>query len=272
MAERIDPGNPTTRPTYWQHYVVYEYALPYVMDKVVLDAGCGEGYGTHLLTPSAKKIVGVDYAKKVIKRAASKYQKPNLTYQVMDLTNLECEDSSFDIICCFQVIEHLKHPERFLLAARKILKSSGMLLLSTPNRRTSAFDWPYHFREYTAEELTKLLEQFFPSVKLNALHASEKMKTFRALQAQSSEGALRFDPFSIRKLLPRRLLQLVFSIGAFFLRTHISKTHDELAKNITVKDFHISDCNFNEAFDLIALCQKSRKWPKDCPQFTEQTT
>ena len=259
MAERIDPDNSTTRPSYWQHYVVYEYALPYIKDKIALDAGCGEGYGTHLLAQSAKKVVGVDYAKRVIKRAAKRYRKPNLTYRVMDLTNLQYEDSSFDIICCFQVIEHLEHPERFLLAARRILKPSGMLLLSTPNRLTSAFDWPYHFREYTAEELTELLEEFFHFVKLSALHVSEKMKTFRAIQAQSGEGVLRFDPFCLRKLLPKGLLQLVFSTGAFFLRTHISKAHDELVKNIGVKDFYISDCNFNEAFDLIAFSQKSHK-------------
>ncbi|HIE28183.1 TPA: hypothetical protein EYP66_12930 [Candidatus Poribacteria bacterium] len=61
MAERIDPENPTTLPSYWQHYVVYEYALPYVTDKIAMDAGCGEGYGTYLLAQSAKKIVGVDY-------------------------------------------------------------------------------------------------------------------------------------------------------------------------------------------------------------------
>ena len=256
MAERINPDNLTTRPSYWQHYVVYEYALPYVTDKIVLDAGCGEGYGTDLLAQNAKKVIGVDYAKKVIKKAASKYRKPNLTYKVMDLTNLEYKDSSFDIICCFQVIEHLKHPERFLLAAQKILKPSGILLLSTPNRLTSALDWPYHFREYTTQELTELLEQFFPFVKLNALHASQNMKTFRAIQGKSSARVLRIDPFSIRKLLPRCLFQLVFSTGALFLRTHISKSHNELVKNITVEDFQISDCNFNEAFDLIAFCQK----------------
>jgi len=98
--------------------------------------------------------------------------------------------------------------------------------------------------------------QFFPFVKLHALHVSEKMKRFRAIQKQSSERVLQFDPFSIRKLLPKGLFQLIFSTGAFFLRTYISKSHSELVKNITVKDFHISDCNFNEAFDLIALCQK----------------
>jgi hypothetical protein len=82
------------------------------------------------------------------------------------------------------------------------------------------------------------------------------MKTFRAIQAQSGEKVLRFAPFSIRKLLPRGLFQLVFSTGAFFLRTYISQSHNELVKNITAKDFYISDCNFDEAFDLIALCQK----------------
>jgi hypothetical protein len=131
-----------------------------------------------------------------------------------------------------------------------------MLLLSTPNRLTSAFDWPYHFREYTADELTELLEYFFPFVKLKALHASKEVKRFRAIQAQSGERVLQFAPFSIRKFLPRVLFQLVFSTGAFFLRKRISKAHNELVKSITVKDFCISACNFDEAFDLIAFCQK----------------
>jgi len=42
-------------------------------------------------------------------------------------------DNTFDVLCSFQVIEHLEKPEHFFKEANRVLKKDGLLIISTPN-------------------------------------------------------------------------------------------------------------------------------------------
>ena len=64
-----------------EHYQRYYSVLPLVKDKVVLDAACGEGYGTNILSMNAASVSGIDISEEAIARARRKYQnKSNISF------------------------------------------------------------------------------------------------------------------------------------------------------------------------------------------------
>jgi len=44
------------------------------------------------------------------------------------------EEHSFDVITCFDVLEHLERPDEFFAHARRYLRDGGIVIISTPNR------------------------------------------------------------------------------------------------------------------------------------------
>ncbi|MBT7706387.1 class I SAM-dependent methyltransferase [archaeon] len=88
--------------------------------KTILDIGGGL-YSIAKGLPSKETII-LDGDKKF---------KPTI---VADFNNpLPIDDSSVDIVIAGEIIEHLINPFRFLLEIKRVLKSGGQLVLSTPN-------------------------------------------------------------------------------------------------------------------------------------------
>jgi SAM-dependent methyltransferase len=78
------------------------------------------------------------------------------------LTELPLADASVDVVVNFQVIEHLWDQARFVSECARVLRPSGLLMVSTPNRITFSPGRdtplnPFHTRELDADELTQLL-------------------------------------------------------------------------------------------------------------------
>ena len=85
-------------------------------------------------------------------KAHSGLQKPN---RVLDFG-----DQRFDLITCFEVLEHLSDAGRLLALAARWLQPDGRLICSTPNQEVVPFDvkqFPYHDRHYTVEQLEDLV-------------------------------------------------------------------------------------------------------------------
>ena len=64
----------------YEHWHRYLFATQFVAGKRVLDIACGEGYGSSLLAERAEHVTGVDIDPEVVRRAASRYARPNLTF------------------------------------------------------------------------------------------------------------------------------------------------------------------------------------------------
>src|SRR6185369_9035924 len=126
-----------------RHLAAYLYARELARDRQVLDAGCGEGFGTVLLTETARRVTGIDYSSDAVAAAAAVYQRPNLEFRQLDVYQLPNLDLRFDLVTNFQVVEHLPEPAKFLSAVRAALAPEGVLMLTTPNRLTTISENPY---------------------------------------------------------------------------------------------------------------------------------
>ena len=68
---------------------MYRFASQSVKGKIVLDVGCGEGYGTFYLSRYCQKIIGIDISKHTIGYAKNDYRNVNLEFLIADATNLD---------------------------------------------------------------------------------------------------------------------------------------------------------------------------------------
>ncbi len=133
----------------------------------VLDAGCGSGYGAAELASLglAVEVVGVDSSEEALAYARAHYATPNLRFDRGDCQALEFADGELDLVVAFEVLEHLSAPATFLEQAARVLRPSGQLLVSTPNRHyyseERGYTNPFHTREYNPAEFDALLQPHF---------------------------------------------------------------------------------------------------------------
>jgi len=148
----------------------YLWAAQAARDRVVLDAGCGTGYGSRLLADGgAREVIGVDLARAVLEMAT-----PGMPTSVRlvtgDLRKLEFEDDGFELVVCFEVIEYVEDPHAALDELIRVLAPGGLLLVSSPNRDAYQPGNPYQLHEFTATELEQALAARFSRVRVLQQH------------------------------------------------------------------------------------------------------
>jgi ubiquinone/menaquinone biosynthesis C-methylase UbiE len=100
--------NALNSPLYLRHKIAYIFAEKFSKDKVVLDTASGSGYGSyHLVTSGAKKVTGADISIEAVEYARQRYRIDNLKFEVMDATELNFDDDTFEVLVSFQTIEQI---------------------------------------------------------------------------------------------------------------------------------------------------------------------
>ena len=135
-GERFIPGEGGPEIAY-EHYPRYLFAAALAANRRVLDIGSGEGYGAHLLAQSAREVLGVDPSNDAVSHAAERYRRANLEFRQTTAAALgDGHEGRFDLVTCFEVIEHVSVAEQhdILEAVSRLLSPTGILLMSTPNR------------------------------------------------------------------------------------------------------------------------------------------
>ncbi len=99
----------------------------------LLDAGCGSGKYSIPLQMHGFEVTGIDISTESLKMAehGSKCRDLEIKFLTADICHLPFVDSSFDIVWCYGVIQHLLSPERELAISefKRILAREGKLFL-----------------------------------------------------------------------------------------------------------------------------------------------
>lgn len=152
-----------------EHLHRYLLACEVSAGQVVLDIACGEGYGSAMLANNASKVFGVDISEEVIKHAGSRYTNQNLEYLVGSCSDIPLSDSSADLVVSFETIEHHDQHELMMQEIKRVLKNTGVLLISSPDKyyysEEPGFNNPHHIKELYQQEFKSLIEKNFTHVK-----------------------------------------------------------------------------------------------------------
>jgi 2-polyprenyl-3-methyl-5-hydroxy-6-metoxy-1,4-benzoquinol methylase len=168
-GERFVPGQGGARIAY-EHYHRYFLAQRLATGKVVLDLGCGEGYGANILAGVARSVAGIDLSTEAIEHARVRYPEGNLKFVAGDCRDTHLPANHFDLVVCFEMIEHIAEHDQLLSEVRRVLKPDGVFIVSSPDKSVysdaGGYENPFHVKELYAQEVQTLLQGHFSHVAL----------------------------------------------------------------------------------------------------------
>jgi SAM-dependent methyltransferase len=148
----------------------------------VLDLGCGAGRFLGALREAGADPVGVELAEGALERARRNVPGAEL-HLLAPGGEIPLEDASVDLVWCSEVLEHVPDTAGLLSEARRVLRTGGRLLVTTPShdlpRRLlialARFDAHFdplgqHVRFYTRRSLARVLDAFaFEAVEIEGI-------------------------------------------------------------------------------------------------------
>jgi len=223
--ERVSPDFPDEN--FVNHLKQYQFAAQFARGKDVLDVGSGTGYGAaYLKGHGAKSVTGIDNSAEAVGFAKRRYGKDKIDFLQMDAHNIQLHDQSVDLVTSFESLEHLARPAENLAEIKRVLRADGMLVLSTPNKEIFSPDKdrpdnPFHFYEFSFEELHGLLTAQFGHVYLFETRLESPFETGRAMKRKRQErGCVGLDGTSGSTItIEGRLIHL----------EHLHNTHSFMA-------------------------------------------
>src|SRR5213078_4426735 len=98
----------------------------------VADLGAGEGTLSQLLARTARKVIAVDNAPKMVEfgaQLAKKHGFANLEYRLGDIEDPPIAKGLVDLAVLSQALHHAIHPERAIASAHRILRKGGRIVI-----------------------------------------------------------------------------------------------------------------------------------------------
>ena len=217
-----------------KHLSAYHFAKDFARGRT-LEIGCGDGYGSSLLSNTAEEVIGIDLFERNVEVASAKYDRPNLKFLRMNATELAFPEKSFDLAVSFQVIEHIPQAllNQYLNEIKRVLKINGVACISTLNLKKNlkagqTYDKsPHHDKEFLPFEFEDLLKSHFRQVAVYGLYPTSKHLFFERLK-KAGFGKM-----------PAPL-------------NPVARFYD----HITARDFYWSrQNNLDDCIDLLAVCR-----------------
>ena len=168
-GERYIPGQGGAQLAY-EHLHRYLFALRWARGKTVLDLASGSGYGAALLADTASQVWALELDSQSILYARRTWDRSNLIFVQGDATSLPFGSDSFDLVVALEVLEHVQDSRELVREIARVVRPSGVALISTPDKATYSdarnYSNPFHVREFYRDEFTALLGEYFRAFEL----------------------------------------------------------------------------------------------------------
>jgi len=188
----LDAGRASTQMG-WYEFIARELAP----GQEVLDSGCGLGVGLREIQRTAKRATGQEL-------------DTDLKAEGILIGPLsEIPDKSFDVVVAVDVVEHVPDDQDFIDDLARIARRT--VFVTTPLRVLGRELWPYHIREYRAQELLGMFRSegritYYQGTPTGSEIYLVKNMTFFGLEDRLINNSMSNVPFrALQKLLPKRL-------------------------------------------------------------------
>ncbi len=253
---RIDPESLSAHYNRARALAPYRFAWASLAGRTVLDAGCGNGFGSELLSQSAGRVLGIDLDEYAVAYCGRTFRVSGLFFVCGDLLKLPFASGRCDVVLSSQVVEHLSDPTAYFKEIRRVLKKGGLLYLATLNRRTATPGLhPDHVKEYDASEFQELVNRFFPGSSFYGIFGSERYLAIRKEESHFGRIFLKIDPWGLRRCVPRPFWQWVYGMCTLCVNAYVS-WRKPAAKELGAGDFEVRPEDLEKAIDFLAVCRK----------------
>ena len=140
--------------------------------KTVLDVGCGGGILSESMAERGAKVTGIDLGEKALKVAQLHSLESGVAvdYQLISVEKLaEQQPTSFDVVTCLEMLEHVPDPASVVAACAKLVKPGGQVFFSTINRNPKAYLFAVIGAEYVLNMLPRGTHDYTKFIKPSEL-------------------------------------------------------------------------------------------------------
>jgi 2-polyprenyl-3-methyl-5-hydroxy-6-metoxy-1,4-benzoquinol methylase len=127
LYERLQQNEGYYSTWNWEHEVAFNRIKP--KDKV-LEVGCGIGNFLQKLSENNIHSTGLELNTNAIN--ICKKKNLNVYHEMLDEHNMQ-HKGYYDVVCCFQVLEHIKDPSTFIKECLKSVRLGGTIIFGVPN-------------------------------------------------------------------------------------------------------------------------------------------
>ena len=110
--------------------------FPPVRGMRILDAGCGSGWLSGVLSRRGMRVIAADIGYDSVARADARLKARGepVSFSVGDIYHLPFADQAFDGIVASEVLEHLPDPSLAIAELSRVIRPGGIAVISTPYR------------------------------------------------------------------------------------------------------------------------------------------
>lgn len=216
------------------YYVPVRYEFGQVDSRLngaasVLDLGCGQGAFLRAVKFNRPGIRAVGVDSNVA--ALTGLRSHGIEVYTEDAADFaDREPHAFDVVCAFQLLEHVPSPVSLFASAVRLLRPSGRLFISVPNRNRALREPlepldcpPHHVTRWSPAQLRQLAENFGLSLasvsleppSLSIARAPYWRSAERRLERYGPQAARLMARMNIRLRVPRRWHDWKVSHGVY---------------------------------------------------------
>ncbi len=160
-----------------------------LMDKRVLDVGCGGGILAESMAALGAEVTGIDLgdAPLAVAKLHQKESGVKVDYRRVSAEELAREQpGAYDVVTCLEMLEHVPEPASTVAACAQLVKPGGQVFFSTINRNPKSFLFAIVGAEYVLNLLPRGTHEYLKFIKPSELermcrHAGLTLREFTGM-------------------------------------------------------------------------------------------